>query len=84
MHANRKACDLRCKLYCMVEVRDSRMGYSFPVRFGLGVWPDGRVASKSSSPWPSPSASPEIQVDVMARELYLEFPIGFGIRYEIS
>ena len=26
-----------------IEVRDSRTGYLVLVRYGLGVWPDGRV-----------------------------------------
>jgi hypothetical protein len=37
-----------------IEVRDSRTGYFIPVRYGIGVWPDGRVVAAS---WPSSSAS---------------------------
>ena len=39
-----------------VEVRDSRTGYFIPVRYGLGVWPDGKILG-TSPPWPPPSAS---------------------------
>ena len=37
----------------LVEVRDSRTGYFIPVRYGLGLLPDGIVVGTSS-----PSASP--------------------------
>ena len=40
----------------VVEVRDSRTGYFIPVRYGLGLLPDGIVVGVSS-PLPSPSAS---------------------------
>ena len=40
----------------MVEVRDSRTGYFIPVRYGLGLLPDGRVVGAPSPS--SPSASP--------------------------
>ena len=35
---------------CMdnIEVRDSRMGYFMPGRYGLGVWPDGTLVGASS------------------------------------
>ena len=33
-----------------IEVRDSRTGYFIPVRYGIGLWPDGRVVGTSSSP----------------------------------
>ena len=39
-----------------VEVRDSRTGYLIPARYGLGVWPDGKIVGASSPPSP-PSAS---------------------------
>ena len=39
----------------LVEVRDSWMEYSIPVRYGLGVWPDWRVVGTPPS---SSSASP--------------------------
>ena len=38
-----------------VEVRDSRTEYFIPVRYGLGLLPDGIVVSTSS---PSPSSPP--------------------------
>ena len=38
-----------------IEVRDSRTGYFIPVRYGMGVWPDGKIVG---APPPSPSASP--------------------------
>ena len=34
-----------------MEVRDSRTGYLIPVRYGMGVWPDGKIVA------PPPSAS---------------------------
>ena len=36
-----------------IEVRDSRTGYLIPARYGMGVWPDGKIVGK-----PSSSASP--------------------------
>ena len=39
------------------EVRDSRTGYLIPVRYGLAVWPDGKIVGAPSPPPPS-SASP--------------------------
>ena len=38
-----------------VEVRDSRMGYLVPVRYGIGVWPDTKIVGV---PLPKPSRSP--------------------------
>ena len=38
-------------------MRDSRTGYFIPARYGLGLWPDGKIVGASSSP-SSPSASP--------------------------
>ena len=32
----------------VIEVRDSRTGYFIHVRYGIGVWPDGRVVGASS------------------------------------
>ncbi len=45
-----------CKLFWedYIEVRDSQRGYFIPVRYGLGVYPDGRVLSASSSSSPPP------------------------------
>ena len=40
-----------------IEVRDSRTGYFIPVRYVLGLLPDGIVVGAPSPP-PSPSASP--------------------------
>ena len=37
-----------------IEVRDSRTGYFIPVRYGMGVCPDGKIVG---APPPSPSAS---------------------------
>ena len=36
-------------------MRDSRTGYLIPARYGLGLWPDGKIVGATSSP---PSASP--------------------------
>ena len=33
-----------------VEVRDSQTGYFIPARYGLGLWPDGKIVGASSSP----------------------------------
>ena len=38
----------------MVEVRDSATGYCIPVRYGIWVWPDGRIVGVPSPPPPSP------------------------------
>ena len=38
----------------MIEVRHCRTGYFIPVRYGPGVWPDGRVGG-TPPPTPSPS-----------------------------
>ena len=35
----------------MVQVRDSRTGYFIPARYGMRVWPDGRVVGKPSASW---------------------------------
>ena len=43
-----------------------RKVYFIPVRYGIGVWPDGRAVGASS-------ASSEIQVVILTGELYLEF-----------
>ena len=37
-----------------IEVRDSRTGYFIPVRYGMAVWPDGKIVG---APPPSSSAS---------------------------
>ena len=37
-----------------IEVRDSRTGYFIPVRYGLGLLPDGRVVGAPSPPSASP------------------------------
>ena len=29
----------------VIEVRESRTGYFIPVHYGLGVWPDGKIAA---------------------------------------
>ena len=58
----------------IVEVRDSRRGYFIPVRYGLGLLPDGRVVGASPSP------SSEVQVDILAGKLYLEFFIVWLVR----
>ena len=39
----------------IIEVRDSRTGYLIPARYGMGVWPDGKIVG---APPPSPSSSP--------------------------
>ena len=31
-------------------MRDSRTGYFIPARYGLGLWPDGKIVGASSSP----------------------------------
>ena len=41
---------------CNIEVRDSRTGYFIPARYGLGLWPDGKIVGAPSSS--SSSASP--------------------------
>ena len=33
----------------LVEVRDSRTGYFIPARYGLGLWPDGKIVGASPS-----------------------------------
>ena len=63
-----------------VEVRDSRTGYLVRVRDGPGASPD------LESCWDAAAVSChlEIQIDISARELYLEFLIWFwalGERY---
>ena len=40
----------------IIEVRDSRTGYFIPVRYGLGLLPDGKIVGAPPSP-PPPSAS---------------------------
>ena len=35
-----------------IEVRDSRTGYFIPARYGLGLWPDGKIVGA-----PSPSSA---------------------------
>ena len=45
-----------------IEARDSRTGYFIPVRYRLGVWPDGRVVGTSPSPSPSPSPSASVGI----------------------
>ena len=37
-------------------MRDSRTGYFIPARYGLGLWPDGKIVG--APPPPPPSASP--------------------------
>ena len=32
-----------------IEVRDSRTGYFIPVRYGIGVWPDGKIVGAPPS-----------------------------------
>ena len=41
---------------CIVEVRDSRTGYLIPVRYGLGLWSDGKIVGAPPSPPPSASS----------------------------
>ena len=33
----------------MIEVRDSRTGYFIPARYGLGLWPDGKIVGAPPS-----------------------------------
>ena len=52
------AYQLTALLETVIEVRDSRTGYFIPARYGLGLWPDGKIVG-APSPSPSPpSASP--------------------------
>ena len=44
--------ELYIYIYIYIEVRDSRTGYFIPVRYGLGLLPDGIVVGA-----PPPSAS---------------------------
>ena len=48
----------------MIEVRDSRTGYFIPVRYGLGVWPDGRDLGTSSPPSPSASVGNHLEMSL--------------------
>ena len=48
--------DIPSYFFIVIEVRDSRTGYFIPVRYGLGLLPDGIVVG--ASPSPSSSASP--------------------------
>ena len=66
-----------------IEARDIQTGYLVPVRDGPGDLPDGQ------SCWDvvvvaAVSCHLEIQVDILAGELYFEFFIWFGGRGERS
>ena len=66
----------------MIEVRDSRTGYLVPVRDGPGVLPDGESCWDVAVVVAAVSCHLEIQVDILAGELYLEFSIWFWGRGE--
>ena len=44
-----------------IEVRDSRTGYFIPARYGLGVWPDGKIVGTPSSASASSGKCPNIR-----------------------
>ena len=39
-------CDIS---HMYIEVRDSRTGYFIPARYGMGVWPDGKIVGEPSA-----------------------------------
>ena len=41
---------------CVIEVRDSQTGVFIPARYGMGVWPDGKIVGASSSSSPPASS----------------------------
>ena len=40
---------LTISILVFVEVRDSRTGYFIPARYGMGVWPDGKIVGEPST-----------------------------------
>ena len=65
----------------IIEVRDSRTGYVAPVCDTRGALPDGQTCWDVAA---AVSCHLEIQVDVQAKNIYLEFVIwlwGRGDRY---
>ena len=65
-----------------IEVRDSRTGYLVPVRDAPGALPDGQSCWDAVVAVVAVSCHLEIQVDILAGELYLEFSIWFWGRGE--
>lgn len=66
---------IRHQISLYIEVRDSRTGYLVPMRDAPGALPDGQSCRDAIVA--AVSRHLEIQVDILAGELYLEFVIWF-------
>ena len=65
-----------------IEVRDSRTGYLLPVRGCRGTLPDLESCWDAATVAAAVSCHLEIQVDILAGEVYFEFFIWFWGRGE--
>ena len=61
------------------KLRDSRTGYLVPVRDAPGALPDLESCWVAAAVVVAVSCHLEIQVDILAGELYLEFSYSFGV-----